>query len=489
MAAWLISPALACGAETATSYRLLKVIQGEVARKQRGDLSAVLRSNGGDFRVSVRYDANCTESYLYSWDFDRNIEILKAGDSFKVSVRAGLTSPECHGASAEYIVASGSVGSGSFLVGKLPEAKAFAGHRTEGTTGRCYVRPYGLLTAADVGSRSGTIEFVKGSWAKLTFFKILIEGGGAPEQSFSYEVVYVYEGQFEPKMPVGPATGTNASEPKTAGPGSGGTGSGPGVGGPGAGTAGPGGAAPGTNGTGVGPGAGSPGTTVAVPGSGGSAGGGGGPGSGGVGPGTGGTGAAPGPGPMTLIAAERFVKQGDTVQLPVYLRNAKDVANINFTMRYNPAVAITEEDPFRGNLLPSGTQFAANGSERGQVLVGFAGTNPTEGNGTAAEVRFRATGNVGDSTPLTLAVSKINNTAGGPLPIALVHGKITIVGQKGPCDCDGDGKISWRDSMCPLLMSVHKMPEDPAFDLDHDGHPDSRDAVMILQISLGLRGL
>ena len=133
------------------------------------------------------------------------------------------------------------------------------------------------------------------------------------------------------------------------------------------------------------------------------------------------------------------------------------MANINFTVQYNPAVAVAEEDPFRGNLLSFGTQFASNGGERGLVLVGFAGTTPTEGNGTVAEVRFRAAGKVGESPPLTLAVSKINNAGGAVLPIALVHGRITIVGQKGPCDCNGDGQITWRDAICPLLMSVRKM--------------------------------
>ena len=48
-------------------------------------------------------------------------------------------------------------------------------------------------------------------------------------------------------------------------------------------------------------------------------------------------------------------------------------------------------------------------------------------------------------------------------------------------DCDGDGRITWADAMCPLEMSVRKKPVDTAMDINRDGKVDSRDAVLILQ--------
>jgi hypothetical protein len=185
---------------------------------------------------------------------------------------------------------------------------------------------------------------------------------------------------------------------------------------------------------------------------------------------------------MTLLAEHRLVRQGDTVLLPVWLLNAADVANINYTVAYQPAVAVSAGDPVRGNLLAEAL-FSANPKESGLVRLGFARSRGLAGSGTVAYVPFRAVGPPGSVTPLVLQVSVVNNPAGAALPIDLVHGSITILDKDGglPGDCDGDGALTALDAQCALDMSVNLIPPRSNLDMDRDGQVTSRDATLILQ--------
>lgn len=183
---------------------------------------------------------------------------------------------------------------------------------------------------------------------------------------------------------------------------------------------------------------------------------------------------------MTLLAEHRRVRQGDTVLLPVWLRDATDVANINFTVRYDSAVAVIAGDPIKGNLLTD-SLFSANPREVGNVKLGFAGTRGIFGTGTVAVLPFKAVGAPGSSTPLTLAISIINNPAGAVLPCDIVNGSITVIDKDAPGDCDGDGSLTAADAQCALDMSVDLRPQQPNMDFDRDGRVTSRDATIILQ--------
>jgi hypothetical protein len=189
---------------------------------------------------------------------------------------------------------------------------------------------------------------------------------------------------------------------------------------------------------------------------------------------------------MTLWAQKRKAQSGEMVMLPIWLLKGADVANMNFTASYAAAIAKPEGDVTKGYLLGDDL-LSGNTGDAGTVRIGFAGAGGISGDGPVAYVPFRVTGKPGDKTPITLAVTTINNPSGGVLPIDVINGEILIVGPDGmiPGDCDGDGVITAADAWCALRMSVKLMPEKPNMDMDHDGQVTSRDAAIILQKVVG----
>jgi hypothetical protein len=185
---------------------------------------------------------------------------------------------------------------------------------------------------------------------------------------------------------------------------------------------------------------------------------------------------------MTLQAGQRRVLAGSLVSVPVWLINAGNVANSNFEVRYEANVARPEGTILKGSLLDDAL-FTANPNESGIIRAAFAQSSGFSGTGTVASIPFRAAGQVGDRTPLTVSVTKINDPGGSSLPIFLMHGEILIVGPDGLTtgDCDGDGWLSALDALCALEMSVRLRPEKMNLDMDADRQISSRDSVLILK--------
>ena len=96
-----------------------------------------------------------------------------------------------------------------------------------------------------------------------------------------------------------------------------------------------------------------------------------------------------------------------------------------------------------------------------------------------AYLPFRAVGQPGQKTPLTLAVTDIDDASGNDLPIELIHGEIEIVGpgQGLPGDCDG--QLTVADAICALKMSVGLMLVN--VDVTADGRVTYGDARQIMQ--------
>jgi hypothetical protein len=185
---------------------------------------------------------------------------------------------------------------------------------------------------------------------------------------------------------------------------------------------------------------------------------------------------------MTLQAAQRRVAANDLVNIPIWLINGSNVANINFDLTFNASVARPEGTTAKGNLLDTAL-LSVNPNVSGIIRTGFAQTNGVTGTGTVMYVPFRAIGKVGDRTRLDLIVTTINNPSGAVLTIDRIPGEIVIVapGEMMPGDCDGDGFLTALDAECALDISVGLRALILALDMDKNGDVTSRDAVMILQ--------
>ena len=171
--------------------------------------------------------------------------------------------------------------------------------------------------------------------------------------------------------------------------------------------------------------------------------------------------------------------------MPIYLVNAPNMANINYQIAYNSAVARAEGDVAKGPF-PPGALLAANPGKTGVVLVGVARKDGASGPGPNAYIGFRAAGKPGDRTELTASVSRVDDPNGTAIPIDRIHGSITILGPNGglPGDCDNDHVLTTADAMCALRMSVNLRPADLNLDKDTDGRVTSRDATLIQQATV-----
>ena len=189
---------------------------------------------------------------------------------------------------------------------------------------------------------------------------------------------------------------------------------------------------------------------------------------------------------MTLQIGTRRVVQGQTVTIPVWLLRSSGVANMNFNIRYDSGVALAVEGGGAGNLTGRAL-FEVNPREAGLARLGFAQNTDLSGDGTVAQMPFRAVGAPGTRTPLTLEVTTVAGAAGGAPAVALIHGEILVVGPDGliPGDADGDGQITARDAAEALKMSVGLIPVKMVCDVDGDGQVTSTDARLILARATG----
>lgn len=183
---------------------------------------------------------------------------------------------------------------------------------------------------------------------------------------------------------------------------------------------------------------------------------------------------------MALQAGQRQLSPGELALVPVWLIRANNLANINFEVTYNAAVARPDGAILSGSLMDNAL-VSNNPNQLGLIRVGFAQTSGISGTGTVVYIPFRAVGRPGDRTALKLAVTTINEPGGRVPAIDRVPGEIVIVGRKGQGDCNGDGALTEWDALCALEMSVQLRPSRPEMDVDNSGDVTSRDATLILQ--------
>ena len=181
---------------------------------------------------------------------------------------------------------------------------------------------------------------------------------------------------------------------------------------------------------------------------------------------------------LVLLAESRTVPPGGTSRVPVILERANGVGSMNFTLTYDPAIAeVVKVD--RGGLM-SGVLFQANPKVAGVIEFGFATNVGVNNNGSVAVVEFRAVGRQGSSTALTLSDAQAENTGGRPIDVGVEFGRLAI-GVPASGDGNGDGEITELDALMALQMSIGLRPEDLVLDVNGDGRVTAADARILLK--------
>lgn len=191
---------------------------------------------------------------------------------------------------------------------------------------------------------------------------------------------------------------------------------------------------------------------------------------------------------LTLQAGKRKARTGETVNVPVWLLNGRNVVDMNFNLTYDAAI-VRAGGVVKGNLL-GGADFEANSNQAGVVQFGFV---PPQGgiqasSGTVANISFTVTGAAGSRTTLGIVPRKATLAGGAPANPAVIVGEILVVGPDGevPGDANGDGSLNMDDVLMALKMSVGLIPVNLRADMDKDGKVTAADARLIRERVLGL---
>jgi len=184
----------------------------------------------------------------------------------------------------------------------------------------------------------------------------------------------------------------------------------------------------------------------------------------------------------TLLAEKRITAPNSTVVVPIRLEKVNNMGSLNFSLRYDPSVLkVVKVDA--GDLV-GGSLFQANTREAGIIRFGVVAQGAgISGDGPVAHVVFTASGARGSSAQLTMGDLMATNTGGANLNLNLRNGRINMATKlKG--DYDGDGKVTVKDSLAALRMSVGELTEDLNLDMNSDGKVTAEDARQIMAAAL-----
>ena len=170
---------------------------------------------------------------------------------------------------------------------------------------------------------------------------------------------------------------------------------------------------------------------------------------------------------------------GSTVVIPINIRNANNVRNMDIEVRY-PNNILRPIDAMQGSLTQD-SLFESNIIEE-RIRLAFVDSDGFSGNGTVAAIRFQVIGNPGDEGSLLLSASgnKVNDVE---IRFEIANGifRVQSAERMTRGDCNGDGIISSADALIALQMSVGKIEPREVADFNQDGKVTSQDAALILE--------
>lgn len=186
-----------------------------------------------------------------------------------------------------------------------------------------------------------------------------------------------------------------------------------------------------------------------------------------------------------LYAEKRIVVVNESVLVPLNIKNATNIGNMDILLTYDQNVV--KATKVQKGSLTGNTMFDSNVQAAGEIRISFASTQGIKGDGSIAYIEFQAIGSGGSTSPVTL-VEAFANEAGtmDKLNAALSNGEVRISEipiLKG--DVNGDGVVSAADALMALKMSVGWIPVTAAADVNGDGRVTSVDSVLILQAATG----
>jgi hypothetical protein len=193
-----------------------------------------------------------------------------------------------------------------------------------------------------------------------------------------------------------------------------------------------------------------------------------------------------------LVIGSVTATPGGTASVPVMLRNANKLGDLNVTIEYLGNI-LELSGVEKGALIERGVQFTASKADPGPIFgngnwrvgIAVAARTGLAGSGELAVLKFKVTGKTGERARISAKVTSANRVDDTAVKIRTTDGILTVGGIIG--DGDGDGRITSRDALMALQLSARpgSPPEDATLDIDSDGKITAKDARWLLQMAVG----
>ena len=185
-----------------------------------------------------------------------------------------------------------------------------------------------------------------------------------------------------------------------------------------------------------------------------------------------------------LYVEDRIMGKGKTLEIPIMMCNAKDLANMDLDWSFDASV-LKIIDVTKGSLNKKAL-FDWNEVSPGQLKIAFASSEGASAKkSSVAVMKFKVIGNTGATSTITGTVTTASKTDGTEISISVNPGEFTVGTSQIKGDCDGDGELTGRDALAALQMSVGKRAIDMCYDYNKDGRVDSADAREMLKAIVG----
>ncbi len=190
--------------------------------------------------------------------------------------------------------------------------------------------------------------------------------------------------------------------------------------------------------------------------------------------------ATSGPTKVALVVESRVASPGARVLIPIRLENPDGVHTLEFNLNYDPSVLELVEVQPGSRLSAPGSRYDTDSP--GVVRFDLTVSDQLKGNGSAALVEFKAVGEVGASSALTVKDAMVMDSSGNIRPIEVAEGAFTV-GTPAAGDGNGDGKITALDALIALRMSAGIAKVDLFMDVNGDGRVTPTDARQLLSMA------
>ncbi|CAG0991961.1 MAG: cohesin domain-containing protein [Candidatus Methanoperedens sp.] len=180
-----------------------------------------------------------------------------------------------------------------------------------------------------------------------------------------------------------------------------------------------------------------------------------------------------------LYIEDRTMNKGNTVEIPIMMCNADNLANMDLTLNYDTSI-LKIKDITKGSLNQRAV-FDWNEVSTGRLKISFAVKEEVSGSGSIAVMIFDVLGNKGATALIGGTVTTASKTGGITISVRVIPGTFTVGTPTINGDCNGDTKLDERDVLAALQMAVEKRAVNMCYDYNKDGKVDSSDARDMLK--------